>query len=202
MGKIKRALTGDGTGAVTGFQVGAGTGPGAAVGAGFGAVAGGIHGIMRDDLEENLISLANSTREERKRAIAQEILIDHYKRRMEIHPSRDIYPADLFFEGDQVSIRSSSKALVREIARINQSRMPWSRIQVAVYTKAADKSSEYAEYLSRRRAIAFGNELVNSGIESRRVETKAVIVDEPLVIDYEDRRGRYNQAIELVTVDR
>lgn len=201
-GELGGALTGAGAGAVTGFQIGAGTGPGAAVGAGFGAVAGGIHGMLRDQTEENMVRLANATREERGRAIAQEILADHYRRRLEIHPGRDIYPADLFFQGDEVTIRPCSRMIVKELAKLNRDRMAWSRLQIAVYTKARDKDSQYASYLSRRRAIELGNELVNSGIESRRIETKAVVVDEPILIDPEDDPTRYSQAVELITVDR
>lgn len=201
-GQMQGAITGAGAGAVTGFQVGAGAGPGAAVGAGFGAVAGGIRGFIRDNTEENLLRLANETEEQRKRVIAQEILSDHYQRRLQNHPSRDIYPADLFFQGDEVVIRPCSAAIVQELARINKNRMPWSRLQVAVYTKAKDKGSKYAEYLSQRRAIALGNELVNAGLESRRVETKAVIVSAPVLIDPEDDPTRYSQAVELITLDR
>lgn len=201
-GQVAGAITGAGAGAVTGFQVGAGAGPGAAVGAGFGAVAGGIQGFLRDQTEENLILLANETRGERKRAIAQEILSDHYQRRMENHPSRDIYPADIFFAADQVELRGCSKSIVQELAYMNKNRKPWSRIQVAVYTKASDKTSKYAAYLSQKRAIEIGNELVNSGIEARRIETKAIVTDAPVLVDPQDVVGRYNQAIELVTLDR
>jgi hypothetical protein len=201
-GEIGGAAIGAGAGAITGFHVGAGAGPGAAVGAGFGAVAGGIQGFLRDQTEENLIALANETQAQRKRAIAQEILSDHYKKRMEIHPSRDIYPADLFFEGDEVKLRECSKAIVHELALMNQPRMPWSRIEIAVYVKAADKDSNYAAYISKKRAIEIGDEMVNAGIEPRRIETKAVIVQAPVVVDPDDAPGRYNQAIELVTLDR
>ncbi len=201
-GEASGAILGAGAGAVTGFQVGAGAGPGAAVGAGFGALAGGIQGFLKDQTEDNLMQLAVETQEARKRAIAQEILSDHYQRRMEIYPSRDIYPADLFFYGDEVKLRGCSKSIVQEIAYMNRNRMPWSRLQIAVYTKASDKGSKYAEYLSRKRAIEIGDELVDAGIEPRRIETKAVVVDAPLVIDPKDRPGRYNQAVEFFTADR
>ena len=201
-GTFEGAATGAGAGAVTGFQVGAGAGPGALVGAGFGAVAGGIHGFVRDRTEENLLELSMETDKERQRAIAHEIISDQYKRRMELHPTRDIYPADIFFFGDQVRLRGCSKAIVEEIVYLNKTRMPWSRFQIAVYTKSADNKSAYAYHLSEERAKALGNMMVTAGIEPRRIETKAVIVDAPILIDPADDPGRYNQAVEFIPVDR
>jgi len=201
-GEVTGAATGAGAGAVTGLQVGAGTGPGALVGAGLGAVAGGIQGAVQDTTEENLIALSQATSVERQRAIAHEILTDQYKRRLELHPTRDIYPADIFFYGDEVRIRPCAMAIINEIAAMNKQRMPWSRLQVAVYTKTVDKNSDYAQHLSQRRSRELGNKLVKAGIEPRRIETKAVVVDAPILIDPSDNPGRYNQAIELTPIDR
>lgn len=201
-GTLKGAASGAGAGAVTGFQVSAGAGPGALVGAGFGAVAGGIQGAIRDNTEESLISLAQETSRERRRSIAHEIIADQYNRRLALHPTRDIYPADLFFLGDEVKLRTCAKPLIEEIARLNKQRLPWSKLQIAVYTKASDKNSEYARHLSEGRSRAFGDLLVKSGLEPRRIETKPMIVAAPILIDPQDDPGRYNQAIEIIPLDR
>ena len=103
-GTLQGAATGAGAGAVTGFQIGAPTGAGALVGAGFGAVAGGIQGIMQDQSEEQLLALSTQTRRERERAMVHEVLREQYARRLELHPTRDLFPADLFFSGDDVSL--------------------------------------------------------------------------------------------------
>jgi outer membrane protein OmpA-like peptidoglycan-associated protein len=201
-GTVMGAASGAGSGAVTGFHVGAGTGPGALVGAGFGALAGGIKGALRDRTEENLLALARETSQERQRAMAHEILADHYSRRIQLHPTRDIYPADLFFIGDKVEVRPCARPLIEEIARLNKQRMSWSRLQVAVYTKASSKDSAFAQHLSEARSEAFGNYLVRSGVEPRRIETKPMVVAAPVLLDPQDDPGRYNQAIEIIPIDR
>lgn len=202
-GELQGAVAGAGAGAVTGFQVGAGTGPGALVGAGLGAVAGGIRGLAQDLGEESLLELSAETKQERERAYAQEILSEHYERRLQLHPTRDIYPADLFFCGDDVKLRPEARVLVREIARINANRLPWSRLAITVYSKAANgEPNDYAVKLTERRSEALSNELVRAGIEPRRLEPRAVLVDAPLLIDPADDPARYNQAVEIVPLDR
>ncbi len=202
VGTVEGAATGAGAGAVTGFQLGAPTGAGAAIGAGIGAVAGGIQGIMQDMQEEDMLRIAAQTRRERNQAAVHEVLAEHYKRRIELHPTRDIYPADIFFDGDSMRLRPSAVPLVREMARLNKRRLPWSRLIVAAYAKSADPESPYAENLCTRRAREIGDYLVAGGIESRRIETRAVIMTEPLLVDPVDSPLRYNQAIEIIAVDK
>jgi outer membrane protein OmpA-like peptidoglycan-associated protein len=60
----------------------------------------------------------------------------------------------------------------------------------------------YVRHLTNRRAREIVNELVKAGIEPRRLETRSVIVDAPVVIDPKDNPTRYNQAIELIPVDK
>ncbi len=201
-GSVQGAATGAGAGAVTGFQVGAGTGPGALVGAGLGAVAGGIQGIVQDKNEEDLLRLSAATRTEREKAYVQEILTEHYKRRLELFPTRDIYPADLFFNGDESKLKRSAIPLVKEIAQLNKKRLAWSRLAVVAYAKAATPESEYALKLCELRSKEIGDYLILGGIEPRRIETRVVILDSPLVLDPTDKPTRYSQAIEIVPLDR
>jgi len=202
VGTATGAVSGAGAGAITGFQLGAGTGPGALIGAGFGAVAGGVKGIVQDAAEEESIRLAHLTQSEREISAAHEILHDHYKRRMELHPTRDIYPADIFFEGDEVRIKKAAIPLIWEIARLNKTRMPWSRMVVASYARAKDDDSAYALHLAERRSRELSDYFVRAGIEPRRMEARGVIVDAPLLIDPYDDPFRYNQAIEIIMLDR
>ncbi len=196
------ALQGAGAGAVTGAQLSAGAGPGVAVGAGFGAVVGLINGVMADSSEEAEIRLKKGIKKEQKRAFAQEVMAEHYKRRAAIHPARDIFPADIFFSGDSVKMCPSGVSVVEEIARMNEFRLPYSRIIVASYAKAVNPESTYAEHLTEERAKEFVNQLVRAGIEPRRLETRVVVVDAPVLIDPFDNPTRYDQAIELIPVDR
>jgi outer membrane protein OmpA-like peptidoglycan-associated protein len=206
-GSLEGAVAGAGAGAVTGFQIGSGTGPGALVGAGLGAVAGGIQGAMQDSFDEQLLKLSAQARAERERVYAQEILEDQFKRRLQLHPTRDIYPADLFFRGDETSLRPTARALVRELARLNKDRASWSRLVVASYVKSASpdptsQGSEFAQRLAERRAREIVDELVRSGIEPRRLQTRSILTNAPLVIDPLDRPERFNQAVELIALDR
>lgn len=201
-GTLEGAALGAGTGAVTGFQVGAGTGPGAAVGAGFGAIAGGIQGAIQDSTEEQMLALAAKTREEREIAWAHEVLSDQYKRRVDMHPTREIYPADLFFYGDESKLRGSARPLVRELAHMNKQRVPWSRLVVASYARAEGGKSDYALELAERRARAIVNELVHAGLEPRRLVARGVVTEAPLLVDPDDDPLRYNQAVEIIALDR
>jgi len=201
-GTLQGAMSGAGAGAVTGFQVGAGAGPGAALGAGIGAIAGGLQGLAQDRIDDDLLGLSAKAREERERAYAQEILSEHYKRRAELHPTRDIFPADLFFIGDEVKLRPGAGAIIKEIARMNKERLPWSRLVVAAYVKANSPDSAFAWHLAQRRSRELCDCLIREGLEPRRVQTRAVVIKEPVLIDPHDRPDRYNQAIEIIPIDR
>lgn len=201
-GTLRGAALGAGAGAVYGAQVAAGTGPAALVGAGFGAVAGGISGFAQDQVEENLLFLAEETRAEREVSFAHEVLADHFKRRMELHPTRDIFPADVFFYGDEVALKRSAKPVLRELARLNKDRLAWSRFAITAYIRSNDGDTSYSTFLANERAKAVSNWLVKSGIEPRRIVARAVTVKGPLVIDPHDDPLRYNQAIEFSPLDK
>lgn len=202
VGEAVGALQGAGAGAVTGAQLTAGAGPGAAVGAGLGAVVGAIHGAVADANEDVAMRTEQEIKEQQGRAAAQEILAEHYKRRLALHPSRDIFPADLFFDGDDVKVCQSGLAVIKELARMSEKRLPYSSLVVAVYSKGASPESQYSQHLTEERAKEFANQLIHAGMEPRRIQTRAVVVDAPVVIDPLDNPTRYNQAIEIIAIDR
>lgn len=201
-GEVSGAVTGAGAGAVTGFQLGVGVGPAAFVGAGLGAVAGGIEGFASDQQEENLLAMSAQTQAEREKAMVHEVLNDHYRRRMELHPTRDLFPADLFFDGDNVRLRPEARALVRELALLNKQRLPWSRLAVTSYVRSSDDKSFYAKHLAEKRAREICDYMIRGGLEPRRLVPRAVIIDAPVLIDPQDSPSRYNQAVEFVPLDR
>ena len=201
-GSLLGAAQGAGSGAVTGFQVGAGTGPGAAVGAGLGAVAGGLRGLAQDNLEEQLQKIKGETEAERERAWAESVIAENQKRRLEIHPTRDIYPADLFFIGDDVTLSRSGRILLKELSRLNMERLPWSRLVIACYIRANDKESSFGHYLAEKRSIAIGDYLIRAGFGAHRIVARGVVIDAPVLIDPHDAPERYNQAIEIIPEDR
>lgn len=196
------AASGAGSGMVTGFQLGGPLGPGAAIGMGLGAVAGGIEGFARDQIEDDLLDLQAKTRRERERAIAQDIISENYRRRLELHPTKEIYPADVFFTGDEAKLSMQGRMVLKELARLNSFRLPWSRMVVASYVRSNDKENTFAHYLAERRALAIGNYLVHQGFEPRRIVARAVLMDGALLIDPHDAPERYNQAIEIIPLDR
>jgi len=206
-GMLQGALTGAGTGAVTGIQLSSTTGPGMMVGAGVGGLAGAIQGAMVDSLEEEQRILTRRIIKERGLAEAHALLAEHYQRRLELHPTRDIYPADYFFFGDEAKLKNESIVLVDEVARLNKERLPFSRIVVTVYSKAKSKDgiegTEYAYSLGEERAKAIANRFIHTGLSPRRIEARAMVVDSPLLIDPKDEDPtRYSQAIEITPVDR
>ena len=199
---ISGAATGAGAGAVTGFQIGAASGPGAAVGAGIGAISGAIQGASGDLTEDQQIELKQKTFETRQIVQAQQILQEHYKVRAELFPTRDIFPADLFFYGDEVKLRPEAKWLVSEIARMNKTRLAYSRLVIAVYAKSKEPESPYALHLTERRSRELVDAFVKSGLEPRRLSTRPEVISEPLLIDPHDKPERYNQAVEFIAIDR
>ena len=201
-GTLQGASVGAGAGAVTGFQVGAPTGAGALVGAGFGAIAGGIHGAVQDSLEEENLKLQSQLHYERERSRAQRTLLEQFERRMELHPSREIYPADIFFSGDDFTVSDEARPLAIELARLNENRQPWSRLVIACYVNSSDEDNSYAKRLAERRAESLGNWFVKTGINPRRIEARAVLIDGPIVLDYQDDPLRFNQAVEIILLDK
>ena len=201
-GALLGALSGAGTGAITGAQVASATGPGALIGAGFGIIFGGISGAVQDRFEEDLMRVSRDLGREKSRAFAHEVLAQHYERRKDLHPSRDIFPADLFFRPGEVVLRPSAAPILEELAAIHRDRFGWSRFQVYSYVKSKDQNNEYGRYLSERRAEELGNQLARFGIEPRRMKVQGVLIPEPILVDPEDADPlRYGAAIEFAPVD-
>ena len=200
-GTVSGAMLGAGAGAVYGAQISAGTGAGAIAGAGIGAVYGAVSGLALDSLEEEQLRQEKDLYDAQKKTWAQAILTQHYEKRLELHPNRDIYPADLFFADDGVKLRQEGKVLVHEIATLTRERMPWSRIVIASYVTSRSSDSEYANYLSTKRAEEIAIEFVRAGLEGRRVLIQGVTLPEPIVVDPYDSPDRYRQAVEVIPID-
>lgn len=202
-GMARGIVEGAGTGAVTGFQLASASGPGAAIGAGLGAVAGGIRGAVRDSSEVRLKELETEVSKEKGRADVHAVLVDEYKRRLKLHPTREIYAADLFFVADSATLRPEAEALVKELATGNRGRLPWSRLGVRVYSKSApEKGNRFGEELAMNRAKTIADGLVRYGLEPRRIEATGALIDSPIVVDPTDDPLRYNQAVEILMLDR
>jgi len=200
-GTISGAAIGAGSGAIWGAQVAAATGPAALAGAGLGAVFGALNGLGIDILEEDQLYQGARQAYLEEVSWAQSTLASHYKRRVNLHPGRDIFPADWFFEGDSTDLRKEAIFLLREVAQMTQGRAPESRIVVASYSVTKDPGSSYAKYLNKERSTAIAKTLIKHGVSSRRVFTRSVPMEGPLLLDPNDDPSRYRQAIEIIPLD-
>ncbi len=201
VGTFGGATIGAGMGAVLGHNIISHTAEGAWVGTGFGLVFGMLSGLGIDLLEEDELRRLDELDRQRELLWVQEVLAEHYARRLELHPNRDIFPADWFFEGDSSKLKPEAVVLSRELGNLTQKRMPWSRIVIASYITSRDPSSAYAEYVTEQRAQEIALQFVKAGIEPRRVLTQGLAIAEPVLIDPDDSPGRYRQAIEIIPLD-
>ena len=200
-GLLYGAALGAGSGAVTGAQMAAGAGPGAWVGAGLGGFFGMLNGIASDILEEDQVGREEDLQCTKQKLWVQEVLSQHYARRLELYPNRDIFPADLFFRADNAKLRKEGEMLAQAVTGMTKNRLPWSRILIASYATANDASSSFAKYLSEKRAQALATQFIHAGVEPRRVLAQGVVIQEPLVVDPHDSPGRYRQAVEIIPLD-
>jgi outer membrane protein OmpA-like peptidoglycan-associated protein len=198
-GMLSGAALGAGSGAVIGAQVTAGAGPGAAVGAGLGAVFGAIQGATGDLLEDEEIAQLKEVQRLKIQLWVQEVMAEQYERRLRLHPGRDIYPAELFFAGDSKKLSCRSKLLSQEIGKRIAASVPWSRIVISSYITSIDESSSYAKKISDERAQEIALQLIKSGVEPRRIQTRGVVLTKPLLDDGEN--APFRQAIEFLPVD-
>lgn len=201
-GMLGGAGLGAGAGAVTAFQVGTSTGAGAWVGAGLGAVYGGLVGAGLDQLELDQHLRIKEAERLRELLWVQETLAAHYERRIDLHPNREIFPADLFFIQDSAELKPGGEALAEGVASLIKNRLPWSRLEIRAYVTAKDTDSEFADFLTRSRAEKLAGAFVRAGIEPRRLVAVPVILPEPILVDPYDQPDRYYQALELVYVDK
>lgn len=174
---------------------------GSFIGAAFGAIYGLFSGLGVDLLEEDALRRFDELRKAREMAWVQEVLAEHYARRLELHPNRDIFPADWFFETDHSELRPEAVVLAQEVGKLAQRRAPWSRIVITAYVTTPSHDSTYAQYLSKKRAQEIALQFIRAGVEPRRVLTESLTIDQPILIDPEDHPDRYRQAIEIVAVD-
>jgi outer membrane protein OmpA-like peptidoglycan-associated protein len=203
-GTATGAALGAGRGAVVGAQLSSGSGPGALVGAGFGAVLGGARGLVFDITEAELLKIGQELSEQERVSLAHTLLKEHLERRSRLFPTRDIFPADVFFDADEVKLSRSGQALVEEMALLQKPRLPWSRLVVVSYVKSNAETVQeqlYARHLGGKRSQAIVNGLVRHGVEPRRLVARTVLLPEPVAVDPADSPFRYYQALELFMED-
>ena len=201
-GTLLGAGLGAGAGAAAAHTLTNAAGPeGAMIGMGFGAFYGWLTGLSHDLIEENQLYRTDQKKVLQDVAWAQDLLTQHYQRRLELHPSRDIFPADWFFDGDSSELRPEAEVLVNQIAHMTRKRMPWSRIVIASYSTSSSPDSQYSTFINKRRASSIARGFITSGVEPRRVFTKSITMPNPVLLDPYDDPFRYRQAIEIIPLD-
>lgn len=200
-GVIYGSGIGAGAGAVIANNLALSSGPGILIGAGAGALLGIIKGVGVDLLEEDEIRRTRELEQLKAMSWVQEVLGEHYQRRLELHPDRDIFPADMFFDSDEVTLKDDSKLLIWHLAKLTKHRMPWSRIVIAAYTTTNDPENSYAKHITEERARELAVYFVRAGIEPKRIMYRSVSLESPVLIDPKDYADRYRQAIEIIPLD-
>ena len=201
VGTYGGAAVGAVSGAVIEKQIYGSITEGAWLGAAFGAIYGLFSGLGVDLLEEDQIRRFQELQRAKEMIWVQQVLAEHYARRLELHPNRDIFPADWFFDSDHSDLRPEAVILAQEIAHLAQKRAPWSRLVIAAYVSTPNADSPYAQYLSKKRAQEIAVQFVRAGVEPRRVLTEALTLPEPVLVDPDDHPDRYRQAIEIIAID-
>jgi outer membrane protein OmpA-like peptidoglycan-associated protein len=161
-----------------------------------------VRGAVQDAQEEEELRLARAIEQAEQRSAAQHLIAEYYNKRIQWHPARDLFPADVFFEEDKVVLSDSGKAIVDELGIMNKERFPWSRFGVVVYVKSNRKDSTYATYIAEHRALEIVNRLIRAGLEPRRVEAHGKIVSEEVFRDPDEVGQRYAQAVEFIPLDK
>ena len=200
-GLISGALLGAGSGALTGAKYSSTMGPGMWMGAGVGAMWGALQGLGLDLLEEEDLKILQEVALTQDEVWAQYALLEHYETKRDLYPGRDIFPADVLFEGSSVNLNSKGEAIVQGMVQALSEKYPSSRVEITVYQVSKDKNSAFASFLGRRRGNAIARALVKIGFEPRRMVMKSLLLDQPLVIDPYDSPDRYLQAVEFALLD-
>ena len=75
-------------------------------------------------------------------------------------------------------------------------------LAIAAYVRTNDPQTVYARQMAQERCRQIGDNFVRAGLEPRRLESRAVVTPAPVLLDPQDDPARYNQAIEIIPLDR
>ena len=200
-GLVEGAALGGASGVILSNALGSAAFPALAIGAGLGATFGMISGTGADIVEEESIAQRLEFAALKAETSAQSKLAEHYHTRIRLHPSRDIFPADQFFDSDTSKLSAEGKDLSILIGKVIGSERPWSRILVATYVTSKGEDNQFALQVTKKRAEAIGQAFLEAGVDPRRVVAKGFPLDKPILRDNSDKYGRYNQAVEFILLD-
>lgn len=198
-GALAGGALGAGLGAIVGNQVG-NPGAGVAIGAAAGAIGGGLigHSVdqQQDDIDRDNERLAQNERTiEENRRLLEELRA----RGIDVRTTNRGVVAnlpDVLFQFGKSSLTSSARRAVSDIARVIKS-APNRRVAVEGHTDSVG-SVAYNEHLSRDRARAVADSLVESGVNGRRISTHGFGESRPIASNASDEGRRRNRRVEVI----
>jgi outer membrane protein OmpA-like peptidoglycan-associated protein len=167
-------------GAATGALVSDDQGKGAAIGAIVGGIAGAAYGGYLDKQEAEL-----------RNQLGNNVQIVNTGDRLIV-----TMPQDILFDTDSATLRPDLTTDIRTVgASINK--YPDTTVQVIGHTDNTGEAS-YNQQLSTRRAQAVAAVLINSGVDSRRLQAIGRGEDQPRADNLSPEGRRQNRRVEIV----
>ncbi len=191
-----------GGGALAGAKLGVGALPGAGVGLASAALISAIQSFVINRTDDSLLRLENSLKTAKYSSTGQQLLLSYWEIRNKYFPSRDIFPAEFFFEVDSTNLSSLGKGLLQEIYLLNKDRFPWSRFGIISYVTTTDDRNNFSKDLAVKQVRVIGSYLISLGLNPRRVSASASLTDRPLVQTNDPNIDKmFFNAIEFVPLD-
>lgn len=105
----------------------------------------------------------------------------------------------VFFDFDKATLKNESKP---ELERIKRFLNKNTEVKIELHGHTDDQGTdEYNMQLSKDRALAVKNYLINGGIDSNRIETKGFGESKPLINETNDEARAKNRRVEMVIVN-
>ena len=198
-GAIAGTLLGAGLGAIIGHETGH-TGAGVAIGSGFGALAGGLMGRQVDKADQQLNQTEQQLAEQDRIIAENRRMIDELKSRGVDARQTDrgvvINLPDVLFEFDSAKLTPEARDTTREISTVI-SDLQGRRIAVEGHTDSKGTAA-YNERLSRDRAEAVADSLVDRGMPRSSLSVRGYGEDKPVASNDTDSGRARNRRVEVV----
>jgi outer membrane protein OmpA-like peptidoglycan-associated protein len=186
-GAVVGTATGAGLGAALGYAIG-GTGHSAAIGAAAGAVAGGLTGAA-------LGNYMDQQEEDLRRTVGNSEYTTVRRERETIYLS---FRSDVLFDSGSARLRSGAYAELDRVAQVLHN-YPETRIIVEGHTDAVGGYG-YNMELSQRRAEVVADDLIQQGVNPRRVETYGYGPTRPVASNNSNYGRQMNRRVDVTIV--
>ena len=185
------ALLGTGIGAATGAALGGaigGSGEAALLGAAAGAVVGGITGGM-------IGSYMDKQEQELRQALAN---VEAASIQREQNILAVTFRSDVLFDFDSAVLKPGAYDELDRVAHVLR-RYPQTRIRIEGHTDSIG-SEEYNRRLSKRRAMAVRDALVQRGVDPRRIQLIGYGESRPIATNQTEAGRQLNRRVTIVII--